>query len=530
MKDAMTTIWETEPGPTPPLQDELDGQRDFPLDAFRPVVPPADASPPNPVAAEPPYSAPGSRRVEHSYSAPTPPPPLPPTSSSPPTRRGGGRRTALAIVGVTALVGAGFGAGYYATNHAAAPSTPILSASSPTTAANGANPASGTSSANGTAGSVANSGGGTASQQPSTPLVQGSADEPAAAVAEALGPAVVQIELSQGLGSGVIYDKSGLVLTNAHVVNEGGNGGGTVKVRLQDGTALDGTVLGADSQADIAVVRVTSNKELPVARLATDKPKVGQVAIGIGSPFGLQETVTAGIVSAVDRPVSGESANGSGGGATINMLQTDAPINPGNSGGALANRRGEVIGINSAIYSQNGENNGIGFAIPIQTAKKVADKIVNGEPLEHGYLGVSSKASSDGQAGAVIANVSSGSPAAAAGLRTGDVITAVDGQAIKDPEDLSATIVGHSPRDEVKLDVRHSDGSTESITVQLGTRPTSQTGNGSGGSQSPSAPGQNGQNGQNGENGQNGQSQVPGGRLPGGSGQIPGGQGGSSGN
>jgi len=335
--------------------------------------------------------------------------------------------------------------------------------------------------------------------------VQGSSDEPAAAVAEALGPAVVQIELSKGLGSGVIYDKSGLILTNAHVVNgasasgigdeiegSGASDGSTVRVRLQDGTTLEGKVLGSDPQADIAVVQVKSTEDLPVARLATEKARVGQVAIGIGSPFGLQETVTAGIISAVDRPVSGESAGGNGSGVAINMLQTDAPINPGNSGGALANKRGEVVGINSAIYSQNGENNGIGFAIPIQTAKRIADKIANGESLDHAYLGVSSKTTTDGQPGAMIANVSSSSPAATSGLEAGDVITAVDGQAIKDPEDLSATIVGHSPKDSVSIDIRHTDGSTETVTVVLGTRPQSASpsagpnGNGS----SPRSPGQ----------------------------------------
>lgn len=317
-------------------------------------------------------------------------------------------------------------------------------------------------------------------------------DEPAAAVAEALGPAVVQVEPGQGLGSGVIYDKGGLILTNAHVVEAGGSGTGSLKVRLHDGTTLDGSVLGSDTQADIAVVQVKGSADLPVARLATEKPRVGQTAIGIGSPFGLQETVTAGIVSAVDRPFAGET------GVSVNMLQTDAPINPGNSGGALANRRGEVIGINSAIYSQNGENNGIGFAIPIQTAKSVADKIVRGEKLEHGYLGVSVKPSTDGQAGAQIANVTAGSPAAVAGLEVGDVLTSIDGEPVKDSLDLSAAIVGHSPGDRVRLEVRRTNGSADTVTVELGTRPTeSETGSGQGGATPRSPGGQNAPGDQN---------------------------------
>jgi S1-C subfamily serine protease len=308
----------------------------------------------------------------------------------------------------------------------------------------------------------AGNGAGNGANQPSTPLVEGNQDEPAAAVAEALGPSVVQIETGQGLGSGVVYDKRGLILTNAHVVQ----GATKLTVRLQDGSTLDGQVLGADTQADVAVVRVQADEPLPVARLAQDKPKVGQMAIAIGSPFGLQESVTAGIISAVSRPVGGES-----GGITIEMIQTDAPINPGNSGGALANRKGEVTGINSSIYSQSGENNGIGFAIPISTAKAIADKIVNGEPLDHAYLGVATRPPTDGQSGAVVANVTAGSPAAKAGLQSGDLVIAVDGDAVKDPQDLSARIVSHSPGDSVSLDVRHRDGSTTTVTVQLGTRP-----------------------------------------------------------
>jgi putative serine protease PepD len=324
--------------------------------------------------------------------------------------------------------------------------------------------------------------------QPTTPMLQGNDDEPAAAVAAALGPAVVEIDVttanSDGLGSGVVYDNSGLILTNAHVVE----GTSQVKVQFADGSTTDGHVVGADTEADIAVVKVDGKDNLTVARLATDSPKVGEMAIGIGSPFGLQETVTAGIVSAVDRPVEGEN-----GGPTTNMIQTDAPINPGNSGGALANRHGEVIGINSSIYSQSGENNGIGFAIPIQSAKSVADKIVNGQPLDHGYLGVGTKASSDGQPGALVATVTGGDPAANAGIKTGDVITALDGVAIKAPGDLSAQILAHSPGDTVKLDIRR-DGQASTVTVQLGTRPSQLNDpNGQG-----SNPGSNQGNGQSG--------------------------------
>jgi putative serine protease PepD len=285
--------------------------------------------------------------------------------------------------------------------------------------------------------------------------------EPAAAVAVALRPAVVQLDSDEGLGSGVVYDPSGLILTNAHVVE----GSETVTVTFDEGRTTTGTVLGSDTEADIAVVQVDVDG-LTTARLDDGKVVVGQMAIAIGSPFGLSESVTAGIVSAIDRPVDGNSS------VTINMIQTDAPINPGNSGGALANRSGAVIGINTAIFSQSGDNSGIGFAIPIQTAKAIADKIVAGEPLDHGYLGVTSTAPDDGSGGAEIATVASGSPAKQSGLEVGDVIISIDGNTVRSPQDLSARIVVKSPGDTITLIVRH-DGVERTVTAALGARPAS---------------------------------------------------------
>ena len=292
-------------------------------------------------------------------------------------------------------------------------------------------------------------------------------NDPAAAVAQALGPAVVQLDNGEGLGSGVIYDGSGLILTNADVVQNSQ----TLNVQFQNGSTAQGTVLGHDPQADIAVVRV-STPNLVVARLSDGKVNVGQTAIAIGSPFGLPQTITQGIISAVDRPVDGEQNEEGGATVTINMLQTDAPINPGNSGGALANRQGEVVGINTSIFSQSGDNNGIGFAIPIQTAKTVADKIVTGQSLDHGFLGISSQPVDSGDAGAEIADVQAGSPAADAGLQVGDVVKSIDGQAVKSPSDLSARVVAHSPGDRVTLQITR-DGKDITITVPLGTRTSS---------------------------------------------------------
>jgi putative serine protease PepD len=285
-------------------------------------------------------------------------------------------------------------------------------------------------------------------------------EDPAAAVAKVLGAAVVQLDTESGLGSGVVYDPSGLILTNAHVVGTSRE----LDVHFDNGRSAVGQVLGSDPEADVAVVKI-DEPNVVAARLDDDKVAVGQMAIAIGSPFGLDQSVTAGIVSAVDRPVPGNND------ITINMIQTDAPINPGNSGGALANRLGEVIGINTSIYSQNGENSGIGFAIPIQTAKTVADKIVNGEPLDHGWLGVSSSPPDDGNGGAQVSDVNAGSPADQAGLQTGDVVVAVDDGVVKSPQDLSARVLGHSPGDKVKLKVRR--GTNEQVVeATLGKRPS----------------------------------------------------------
>lgn len=309
--------------------------------------------------------------------------------------------------------------------------------------------------------SAASTPAGSADNGANTPAVTGASDEPVAAVASALGPAVVQIKTDQGLGSGTVYDKSGLILTNDHVVT----GSKTVQVSFADGTTRTGTVVGSDPSIDIGVVKVDPPANLAVARLASGDPKVGELAVAMGSPFGLEQTVTAGIVSAVNRPVQSE------GGIVVPMIQTDAPINPGNSGGALANRRGELIGVPTQIYSQKGENNGVGFAVPIAKAKAVADRIVAGKPVDIAFLGVSDlQATDDGSPGAVVGSIERGGPAGQGGLQSGDVIVAVDGQSIRQPVDLPAAIADKAPGDQVTLDVRRNGQSTK-VTVTLGTRP-----------------------------------------------------------
>jgi S1-C subfamily serine protease len=274
---------------------------------------------------------------------------------------------------------------------------------------------------------------------------------------------VVQIETDGGLGSGFVYDPSGLILTADHVIN----GAAQVNVRLADGTRVPGEVLGGDPATDVAVVKVDPPEDLAVATLGTGvEVVVGQLAVAIGSPFGLDQSVTAGIVSAVGR--SSETPGG-----VIPAIQTDAPINTGNSGGALADRQGRIIGINDSIITGGGDstgNLGIGFAIPIDLAKAVADRIVAGESTEAGFLGVEGVEATGGRAGAAIAAVSPGSPADEAGIEENDVVVAVDGLRVSSMIDLAAKIRTAQPGDTVILTVER-DGQEIEIPVELATSP-----------------------------------------------------------
>ena len=285
-----------------------------------------------------------------------------------------------------------------------------------------------------------------------------SGEEPAAAVAKALLPTVVEIRHDNGLGSGFVYDSNGYIMTAAHVVE----GVDQVDVRLYDGTKLTGKVVGTDETSDVAVVKV-DRTGLKAAPLAIGKPvQVGQLAVAIGSPFGLNETVTAGIVSATDRVLQDGRE----------VIQTDAPINPGNSGGLLADRQGRVIGINDAIRpGDNSDGNvGIGFAVPIDLAARSAAAIVQGKQVQTGYLGVSMGDSPSGQDGAVVQDVASGSPAAKAGLQVGDLVTAIDGKSVQSSAEMVAAIRDHKPGDKVSLTVNRG-GNQTTISASLGERP-----------------------------------------------------------
>src|SRR5215211_104739 len=264
-------------------------------------------------------------------------------------------------------------------------------------------------------------------------------------------------------GSGFVYDTSGHIVTNAHVVE----GATSVKVQFSNGKTYDATVVGSDASTDLAVLKVDApaSQLHPIALDDSSSVDVGDGVVAIGSPFGLSDTVTAGIVSAVDRQI--DSLNG----FTIpGAIQTDAAINHGNSGGPLLDLSGNVVGVNAQIESDSGDNAGVGFAIPSNTVKTVVAQLLSGGQIEHAYLGVSIGDAAG--TGAVVQQVQSGSPAAKAGLAAGDVIAAVDGQSIADAASLTAAVAGHSSGDRVTLSYTR-DGSTRTLSVALGIRPSS---------------------------------------------------------
>ena len=290
-------------------------------------------------------------------------------------------------------------------------------------------------------------------------------DEPVASVAETVAPSVVRIDTATGTGSGIIYDQNGSVVTNAHVVL----GADTVEIQLADGTRATGKVLGSDPAVDIAIVQIQENLNFRKATFATlDTIRVGQLAVAIGSPFGLEQSVTAGIVSAVNRAVP--TLNVENGSRTVlEMIQTDAPINPGNSGGALVDRQGRVVGMNTLIRTDgNVEGNlGVGFAIPTDTIFLVTERIANGLSLENGFLGISGQDPTLGRAGALVIEVVPNSPADQSGLQQGDLIINVDGSPILGMSELAARIRLSSPGTEISLGVLRN-GDEISITVVLG--------------------------------------------------------------
>jgi serine protease Do len=304
--------------------------------------------------------------------------------------------------------------------------------------------------------------------------------------------------VQQALGSGFILDKNGYIVTNNHVVD----GATQVTVTFSDGSSYPATVVGKDVNSDLAVIKVNdapADLLKPVTLANSDQLKVGQMAIAIGNPYGLEGTMTVGIVSALGRSLPVDMQAASGGSYTIpDVIQTDAPINPGNSGGVLLDDQGQVIGVTSAIESQSGANAGIGFAIPVNIVQKIVPELMKNGAYQHPYLGISGVTLSSAMAkemglsadqrGILVETVTAGSPAEKAGLKAsekqvqidgtdfnvgGDVITAVDGQPVKRFDDLvsylfASTTVGKT----IKLDILR-DGKEKTLDLTLAARPAS---------------------------------------------------------
>ncbi|MBB5871816.1 putative serine protease PepD [Allocatelliglobosispora scoriae] len=280
-----------------------------------------------------------------------------------------------------------------------------------------------------------------------------------ASIAAAVQPSVVSIKTEGGEGSGVVMTADGYIVTNNHVVASAR--GKTVTVVLSDGSKINATIVGTDPRSDLAVVKAESTKLTPAKFADSSAILVGDTVLAIGSPLGLEGSVTEGIISAKDRniTISGTTMTG--------LLQTDAAINPGNSGGALVNTKGEVVGINSAIATNGGSegNIGVGFAIPSDKAKAIADQLQKGEKVSHAFLGV--KVTTDEKGGAVISELTGGGPAEKAGLKVGDIVTKIDGKPIVDSEALVASIQGHKSGDQIQLTITR-DGAPLTATVTLG--------------------------------------------------------------
>ncbi|MFK5635017.1 MULTISPECIES: S1C family serine protease [unclassified Ornithinimicrobium] len=426
---------------------------------------PDDTAPvPHVDASAPPYAP--ATDAPRTSAAPSPAAPaavpaavMPPPTSTPTRERGTRRWGDIAVASLLAAALAS--GGTYAAVRAATPE-----ASSSTSSSTGSGSDAGT--------------------QGTTVALTGEKDW--AAVAEAVSPGVVSIEVAgqtgQGSGSGVVWDADGHVVTNAHVVQ----GGSEVSVVLADGRRYDAEVVGSDPSSDLAVLRLATTPDglTPVAVGDDAVLAVGDPVMAVGNPLGLSGTVTTGIVSALDRPVTTTGSNGGQGSSdrvVTNAIQTSAAINPGNSGGALVNGAGELVGINSSIAalpsasgSQAGSI-GIGFAIPATKVQLIADQLIADGRAEHAFLGV---ALADGEtevggattSGALVSEVEPGSPAEVAQLQAGDLIVAIDDEQVSSALALVGQVRERASGEETVLDVVR-DGQRVQVTATLATRPDS---------------------------------------------------------
>jgi S1-C subfamily serine protease len=282
---------------------------------------------------------------------------------------------------------------------------------------------------------------------------------------------VVFVQAGQSAtGSGFVYDDQGHVVTNDHVVEDSNQ----FQVRIgADTKPIPARLVGKDPSSDLAVLKVDPGAVKgglkPIELGDSDALEPGDQTIAIGSPFGLEGTVTTGIVSSLGRTI--EAPNGF---PIANAIQTDAAINPGNSGGPLLDGNGRVIGVNSQIKTGSGANAGVGFAVPVSTVQFVVPQIKNGGKVERAYLGVSNGDTQD-RSGAVVAGVAQGGPAEKAGLQRGDKITSIDGRPVQTSEDVSAAVTARKPGEQAKVTVVRG-GDRRTLTVDLGTRPDTPAG------------------------------------------------------
>lgn len=309
--------------------------------------------------------------------------------------------------------------------------------------------------------------------QGDTPATEGSVE----AVASSVLPSVVTIQVAgqqgEGSGSGIILSADGTILTNNHVV-EVAEGGGTVRVYFDDGTSAPAEILGTDPLTDTAVIKAEGVSDLTAATIGQSANlDVGQDVVAFGAPFGLDSTVTSGIVSALDRPVN-VGSDSEGNSTTYPAIQTDAAINPGNSGGPLVDMSGAVVGINSSIRTasqgtESGGSIGLGFAIPIDEVMPIVDQMIAGETPTHARLGIrvsDAGSAAEGATGALVSQVSEGSTAAAGGLQEGDVITRIEDTVITDADSLVATIRSYRPGDSVEVTWQR-DGQEQTASLEL---------------------------------------------------------------
>lgn len=443
------------------------GSPSGPPTAPQPPVPPAPAAPASPGGAYGPRSE-GPPQPPSGPPQPSGPPPAAGPPAAPPLAEGGpvgppsrpprgGRRALAALAALALVVGGATGGALIALALDDDPAPRVANSLD------------------------------AAAQDDADPTADGEPTEPLSQVADAVLPSVVSITIDaqggEGQGSGVVLSEDGLILTNNHVAAAAGDGG-SMQVTFSDGTRADAEVVGLDPASDLGVIKAQDVTGLAPATLGnSDDLHVGDTVLAIGSPLGLDGSVTSGIVSAVNRaitlggvgprsPFGGQRSGGPS--AVVDAIQTDAAINPGNSGGALINAQGEVVGINTAIASTAGGlgntqsgNIGVGFAIPIDDARDIARQLIDNGEATHAYMGVQV---GDADDGALLGGIEADSPAAEAGLQEGDIVTKVDDNRVTDATDLTAAIRGHAPGDKVTITYER-DGDEQSAQVTLGTLP-----------------------------------------------------------